>query len=179
MVACDPRSVFLGRRRIIASSQGDSDMPKKPTHADAELILKLYDARREAEMRKARHWWSTTFWPQSADEIVKVMRGMGTQENAWFRQVLGYWGMASSFVSHGILSEELFFEPSFSGEMFFLYAKLEPYLGELREKMQNPMLLANLEKLVRSKTGQERYKVISKNVENLRKARVESMAKAS
>lgn len=154
-------------------------MPRKPSHADAELILKLYDARREAEIRKARKWWTSTFWPESADEIVKVLRGSGTDENAWFRQVLGYWSMAASFVTHGVLSEDLFFEPSFSGEMFFIYAKLEPYLAEVREKMQNPLLLANLEKLARSKLGRERYKIVSRNVENMRKARTESVAKAS
>ena len=153
-------------------------MPK-PTHADAELILKLYDARRESEIRKARKWWTETFWPQSADEVVGVMRGMGSPENAWLRQVLGYWSMASSFVNHGILNEDLFLEPSFSGEMFFVYAKIEPFLKEVREKQQNPQLLANLEKIVRSKKGQERYKVISKNVENARKARAENLAKAS
>jgi hypothetical protein len=150
----------------------------QPTHADAELILKLYEARREAEIRKARQWWTTTFWPESADEIVKVMRSAGSPENAWLRQVLGYWNMAGSFVSHGVLNEDLFFEPSFSGEMFFIYAKVEPFLKDLREKLQNPMLLANLEKLIHSQKGQERYKVVSKNVENLRKARVESLAKA-
>jgi hypothetical protein len=107
------------------------------------------------------------------------MRSIGAQENAWIRQVLGYWSMASSFVSHGVLNEDLFFEPSFSGEMFFIYAKVEPFLPELREKMQNPLLLANLEKLAHSEKGKERYKVISKNVENLRKARMENMAKAS
>lgn len=153
-------------------------MPQ-PTHADAELILNLYDTRREAEIRKARTWWTATFWPESADDILKVMRAMGSQENAWLRQVLGYWGMASSFVSHGILNEDLFFEPSFSGEMFFVYAKLEPYLKELREKLQNPLLLVNLEKLIQSPKGQERYKVISNNVQNMRKARAENMAKAS
>jgi hypothetical protein len=151
----------------------------QPTHADAELILKLYDARREAEIRKARQWWTTTFWPESADDIVKIMRSIGAQENAWIRQVLGYWSMASSFVSHGVLNEDLFFEPSFSGEMFFIYAKIEPYLKELREKLQNPLLLVNLEKLVHTQKGQELYKVISKNVENLRKVRTENMAKAS
>jgi hypothetical protein len=150
-----------------------------PTHADCELILKLYETRREPEIRKARQWWAATFWPESADEVLKIMRSMGSQENAWLRQVLGYWSMASSFVSHGILNEDLFFEPSFSGEMFFVYAKLEPFLKELREKLQNPLLLANLEKLISSPQGQERYKVISNNVQNMRKARAESMAKAS
>ena len=151
----------------------------QPTYADAELILKLYDARREAELRKARQWWTTTFWPESADDILKIIRGMGSQENAWLRQVLGYWGMATSFVSHGVLSEDLFFEPSFSGEMFVIYAKIEPYLKELREKLQNPTMLANIEKLIHSEKGQERYKTISRNVENMRKARAENMAKAS
>jgi len=153
-------------------------MPK-PTHADAELILKLYDARRESEIRKARSWFTGTFWPESADDIIKVIRGSGTQENAWFRQVLAYWSMASSFVSHGVLNEDLFLEPASSGEMFFIYAKVEPFLKEVREKLQNPQLLANIEKLARSKAGQERYKVILKNVEIVRKARAESLAKAS
>ena len=149
-----------------------------PTHADAELILKLYDARREPEIRKARQWWTTTFWPESADDIIKVIRSMGSQENNFLRMVLGYWGMAGSFVTNGVLSEDLFFEPSCSGEMFLIYAKLEPYLKEVREKMQNPMLLVNLEKLVQSEKGQERYKVMSRNIENMRKARAENLAKA-
>jgi hypothetical protein len=150
-----------------------------PTHADCELILKLYETRREPEIRKARQWWAATFWPESADEVLKIMRSMGTQENAWLRQVLGYWSMASSFVSHGVLNEDLFFEPSFSGEMFVIYAKLEPYLQELREKLQNPRLLGNLEKLIQSPKGQERYKITSRSVENMRKARQENLAKAS
>ena len=150
----------------------------KPTHADAELILKLYEARRETEIRKARQWWTTTFWPESADDIVKVMRASGTQENGWFRQVLGYWGMAGSFVSHGVLSEELFFEASFCGEMFVIFLKLEPFLEEVREKTQNPTLLVNLEKLVRSEAGKDRYATVSRNVANMRKARAER-AKAS
>lgn len=149
-----------------------------PTHADAELILKLYDARREPEIRKARQWWTATFWPESADDIIKVIRAMGSQENNFLRMVLGYWGMAGSFVTNGVLNEDLFFEPSFSGEMFLIYAKVEPYLKDLREKMQNPMLLANLEKLVCSEKGKERYKVMSRNVENMRKARAENLAKA-
>jgi hypothetical protein len=149
-----------------------------PTHADAELILKLYEARREPEIRKARQWWTASFWPESADDIIKVIRAMGSQENNYLRMVLGYWGMAGSFVTNGVLSEDLFFEPSCSGEMFLIYAKVEPYLKELREKMQNPMLLANLEKLVKSEKGQERYKVMTRNVENMRKARAENLAKA-
>ena len=150
-----------------------------PTHADAELILKLYDARREPELRKARQWWTGTFSPESADDIVKFLRSGGSRENAWLRQVLGYWSMATSFVSHGILNEDLFYEPSCSGEMFVIYAKVDSFVKELREKLQNPLLLANIEKMVKSEKGLERYKVAVRNVENMRKARAENLAKAS
>ena len=150
-------------------------MPK-PNYADAELILKLYDARREPELRKARQWFTGTFWPESADDVLKVIRAAGTQENAWFRQVLGYWSMASSFVTQGVVNDDLFLEPSSSGEMFFTYAKIEPFLKEVREKAQNPIFLANIEKLARSKKAQERFKIISRNVANARKARAESLA---
>jgi hypothetical protein len=85
-------------------------MPKKPTAADAQLILELYDLRREAEMRKARSWWGGSFWPQNADEVVKVATAFATPENAWLRQVLGYWDMAASLVLRGALNEDLFFD---------------------------------------------------------------------
>ena len=148
-----------------------------PTHADAELILKLYDARREPELRKARAWMVASFWPQNADEIIAVIRAGNTQENAWFRQVGGYWGMAASFVTHGVLSEEMFLEMSVSGEMFFIYAKVAPFLAELREKMQNPGLFANFEKIITgSQLARDRFVQVSKNVENARKARLEAKA---
>ena len=65
-------------------------MSKKAIASDAELILKLYDLRREPEMRKARNWMLMEFWPKNADDFVKVANAMGTQENAWLRQVGGY-----------------------------------------------------------------------------------------
>jgi hypothetical protein len=140
-------------------------MPKKPTLADAELILKLYDLRREAEIRKARNWWLVSFWPQDADDVMKVAQAMGTQENNWLRQVPGYWELAASLVLHGTLSETLFLEPAFSGEMFLIFAKLHPFLADVREKMQNPRLLANVEKVIKkSKAGQERLKIVEQRV---------------
>jgi hypothetical protein len=73
-------------------------MAKKPTHADAQLILQLYDLRREAEMRKARNWSTAQFWPQSAEDYIKVSSAMGTPENAYLRQVNSYWDMVASFI---------------------------------------------------------------------------------
>lgn len=155
-------------------------MPRKPTTADADLILKLYDARREAEIRKARQWWTGSFWPTSADDVLQISRSTG-QENAWYRQVLGYWNMAASFVIHGAVSEDLFLETAFSGEMYFIFSKLQPFLKELREKMQNPLFLANIEKVImRSKTGRERLAIFTRNLAARRKAMAEAaQAKAS
>jgi len=134
-------------------------MSKKPTAADAELIVKLYDLRREAEMRKARQWWVVTFWPDSADDLAKIAMAAGTQENNWLRQVTGYWEMAASFVLHGTLSEELFMELAFSGEMFVIFAKVRPFLKDLRTQLKSPTIMANLEKLItRSKAGRHTLK---------------------
>lgn len=134
-------------------------MPKKPTAADAELILKLYDLRREAEMRKARHWWVVNFWPESADDLARIAMAVGTQENNWLRQVTGYWEMAASFVLHGTLSEDLFMELACCGEMFIIYAKARPFLKDLRVQLKSPTLMSNIEKLItRSKSGRETLK---------------------
>jgi hypothetical protein len=127
-------------------------MSSTPTTADSELIVKLYDLRREAEIRKARNWW-LGFWPESADDILKIATALGSQENAWLRQVGGYWEMAASFVLHGTLNRELFLEPSFSGEMFVIYGKVEPFVKEVRETMQSPNIFGNVEKLIATSPG--------------------------
>jgi len=145
-------------------------MPKKPTPADAELILKLYDLRREAEIRKARNWWLVDFWPETADDFMKVAQALGTQENAWLRQVAGYWELAASLVIHGAVNETLFLEPAFSGEMFLIFAKLHPFLKDVREKMQNPRMLANVETVIKkSKASQERLKAVEHRLAARRK----------
>ena len=153
-------------------------MSKKPTAADAQLIMQLYDLRREAEMRKARSWWLGEFWPQSADDFMKIAGAMGSQENNWLRQVGGYWSMAASFVLHGALSEELFIQPAVSGEMVFVFAKVQPFLKELREKSGDPQLFGDIEKVITgSKFGRERLKLTLKRVETMREKR--TLAKAS
>jgi hypothetical protein len=150
---------------------------KKPTVADAQLILQLYDLRREAEMRKARHWWIAEFFPENSEEFMKVSSSLGTQENNWFRQVLGYWGMAASFVLQGVLNEDLFLQPAFSGEMFLIFAKVQPFLKELREKLGDPHVLKNVEEVATgTKFGRERLKFLAKRVEMLRQKRAELKA---
>jgi hypothetical protein len=144
-------------------------MAKKATVDDARLILELYDLKREAEMRKARQWWLVTFWPSDADEYMKVAMSLGAEENNWLRQVLSYWGIACSFVRNGVLSEKLFFTPSFCGELFFIFAKVRPFLGELREKAKNPDLFLNVEQTIMgSKIGRAQFAKVEPRVQALR-----------
>lgn len=154
-------------------------MPKKPTVADAQLILQLYDLRREAEMRKARHWFAGEFFPQSADDFLKVAWAAGTQENAWLRQVSGYWNIVASFVLQGVLNEELFLQPGFSGELFVIYAKIHPHVKELRKKLDDPEFFLTIEKVVtRTKWGRNRLAFMTKRVETMRQRLAESKAAA-
>src|ERR1022692_4379806 len=153
-------------------------MSKKPTATDAHLLMQLYDLRREPEMRKAPNWWVTGFWLERVDDFMKVAGAMGSQENNWLRQVTGYWSMAVSFVLQGALSEELFIQPAVSGEMFVIFAKVHPFLKELREKLGDPEAFANIEKVITgSKYGRERLKFMLKRVEMMREKR--AVAKAS
>ncbi len=144
-------------------------MAKKATPTDAQLIMQLYDLRREAEMRKARQWWMNEFFPQSANDFLKVASAFGMQENAWLRQVSGYWGIVTSFVLAGVLNEELFLQPGFSGELFVMYAKLHPFVKELREKLDDPEFFLNVEKAVtRTKWGRNRLQFMIKRIDMMR-----------
>jgi hypothetical protein len=139
--------------------------------------LQLYDLRREAEMRKARTWWANEFFPQSADDFLKVAGAFGTQENAWLRQVSGYWGIVSSFVLSGVLNEELFLQPGFSGELFVMYSKIHPFIKDLREKLNDPEVFLNVEKAVtRTKWGRNRLQFMMKRVETMRQKIAERKA---
>ena len=108
----------------------------KATTADAQLILQLYDLRREAEMRKARNFIGS-FSPKSFEDVMKVVGAFGNQENAWFRQVYSYWEMAASLVLRGAVNDTLFNDNS--GEMYFVFAKIKPFLKQLRETLNSKM----------------------------------------
>ena len=148
----------------------------KATTADAQLILQLYDLRREAEMRKARAWFAVTFSPQSADDLIQLVGSPG-QENAWFRQVLGYWEMAASLVLRGAVNDTLFNDNS--GEMYFVFAKIKPFLKQLRETLNSPEFLGNIEKAIeRNPDGQKRLALVEQRIAKFEKTRAQSSAAA-
>ncbi len=108
-------------------------------------ILKLYELRREEKMRAARAWFFSEFAPESAMDIINLYRG-GEQASANFRTVVSYWDMASSFVLNGAIDEKMFLDAN--GEHIFVYAKIQPFLAEIRELFNEPEYLIHLEQLV-------------------------------
>jgi hypothetical protein len=109
----------------------------------ADLIMKLYDLRREATMREARNWF-ISFFPESVEDIMKTM--VDPQTSAYYRMVTTYWDMASGFVNHGAIDEEMFLDAN--GECWVIFAKVQPYLDGVRKILENPNYLKNLEKLL-------------------------------
>lgn len=108
----------------------------------AELIMQLYDLRREATMREARKWF-VAFFPSSGDELIEVM--VDPKTSGYYRMVVSYWDMAAGFVNRGALDEEMFLESN--GEALMVFSKIEPYLEEVRSLMDNPGYAKNLETL--------------------------------
>lgn len=112
---------------------------------DAMAILKLYELRRDEQMRASRQWFFTDFAPKSAMDIVKLYRD-GERASANFRMITSYWDMACSLVLNGAIDEKTFLDAN--TEHIFVYAKIEPFLAEIRELFNEPDFLLNLETLV-------------------------------
>jgi hypothetical protein len=147
--------------------------------ADADLILKLYDLRREKVMREARNWFFT-FNPTSAAEYMETLM---SEQGAYLRMVISYWDMAASLVNNGAIDEQLFNDAN--GEHLFIFAKIEPILEELRQTWNEPNMLKHFETLVRRIPDsdkkladiRERIKMIGKMIAE-RQARAQAAGQA-
>ncbi len=111
-------------------------------YESARLNLTLFDMRREAELRKARHWFITEFHPETSEQYFTTLT---SDKNAWMRMVMGYWDMAASMVVHGAIDQSMFIAAH--GEIIGAFAKVHPFLGDVRARM-GPMVLAHMEQVV-------------------------------
>lgn len=131
------------------------------THHDAELILKLYDLRRETELRKARTFLGFDFWPNSMDDFATTISVPGSDANRYWRQGISFWEMAAQLVLHGAINEELFLDTA--GELFFFLAKFKPFLPELRKTQ--PELFKAMEALANhSEAGKQKLAAFEQRV---------------
>lgn len=132
-----------------------------PKHEDAKLILRLYDLRREKVMREARTWFAQQFHPTSAEDFQTALRG---PQSAYLRMVGTYWDMAAALVLQGAIDAEMF--NACNGEHMFVFAKIQPYLDELRKKLNNPHAYQNLEKVALARPGAK--ELLERMRENMR-----------
>jgi hypothetical protein len=131
------------------------------TYDDANLILRLYELRREDKMRAARNWFVANFRCTTMAEMGELCPP-GTEANAYFRQVVSYWDMAGSFVNSGVMNADLFYMNT--REILLVWERVKPVIAEMRAGFKDPGYLGNLEKagqgcaefLVRN-SGEEAY----------------------
>jgi hypothetical protein len=117
-------------------------MATHATYDDANLILRLFELRREEKLRAARDWFGMNFAAATAEELTQLLP-QGSQENTYFRMVIGYWDMAASFVTSGVLNQELFLQSS--GELLFVWERVRELVPSMREMYKNPEAFKNLE----------------------------------
>ncbi len=129
---------------------------------EADLILRLYDLRREAKMRQARDYYFMEFNPASVADVEKTMF---TEQGAYVRMVWSYWDMAAGLVNHGAISKDLFDDTN--GEYLGVFAKVEPMLKDLRAAF-DPRFMVNLEKLIDSlPSGRERVARVRQRIQEV------------
>ena len=117
-------------------------MISKPTYDDANLILRLYEMRREDRMRRARAWFTSQFKVKTWEELQKLAPG-GSDENASYRMVVTYWDMVASFITTGVLHKELFFQ---SGrELLLVWERMRDVLPEVRQQYKDPNFWPHIE----------------------------------
>ncbi len=109
----------------------------------ADLIMKLYDLRREPKMREARAW-IITFFPESVDDVMRAIVDEST--SAHYRMVTSYWDMAAGFVNQGAIDETMFLLSA--SEAWVVYSKVEPFIDQIRENMGSPAVMKQLEDLL-------------------------------
>jgi hypothetical protein len=117
---------------------------ENPDNYDAELLLRLYELRREEKLRRAREWMIGRFQADSVEDFNSQFP-LGSEENAFFRMAVSYWDMAASLVNHGLLKEDLFFENT--AEFWLTWEKVKHLAPAIREARKNPLAWKNLETL--------------------------------
>jgi hypothetical protein len=116
-------------------------LKESPDHLDADLIIKLYDLRREPVMRESRDAMNRDYWPRTAEDALAVLKPDHPLNRAW-RQTTTYWEMVYGMARHGIINADFLVENS--GEGLFLFARAEPFLARIREA-SSPRALQNAE----------------------------------
>ncbi|HKT47112.1 MAG TPA: hypothetical protein VJP87_06260 [Candidatus Acidoferrales bacterium] len=112
------------------------------TYEEVNLMLKLYEMRREARLRQARSWFLENFHPTSPEDMMQKYP-QGSEENTFIRMVISYWEMVASIVNRGLINDELFFESN--GEIWVVWDRMRAIVPTWRAAFKNPFLFSNIE----------------------------------
>src|SRR5215471_19614504 len=146
----------------MAGKKRSSRPEPKATAADAEIVMRLFEFRRDETMRKARNYVTFEFSPRTNEELLSVLGAFGTPEQTYWRMVSSYWEQAASLVNRGAVHAGLF--DDWANELYFLYAKYKEFLPAVRANM-NPTAWQNIEKLAnRSAETRERVARMEKMI---------------
>jgi hypothetical protein len=116
----------------------------QPTYDDASLLLRLYEIRREAKMRQARHWFLFEFKPGAWGQL-RNQFFTGEEQDNHLRMVVSYWDMVCALVKQGVLNKDLFY--STNGEHLVVWDKTKPWVEGVRQEFKNPLMLRHLEEI--------------------------------
>jgi hypothetical protein len=112
------------------------------SYDEVNLMLRLYDLRREPQLRKARAWFVEHFHPQSPEEMA-LKYPQSSEENTYIRMVISYWEMVASIVNRGLINDELFFENN--GEIWVVWDRMRAVVPTWRSAFRNPTMFGNIE----------------------------------
>lgn len=112
------------------------------TYEEVNLMLKLYEMRREPRLRQARSWFLEHFHPSTPEEMIERFP-QGGEENTFIRMVISYWDMVAGIVNRGLINDELFFESN--GEIWVVWDRMRSIVPAWRAAFKNPLLFSNIE----------------------------------
>jgi hypothetical protein len=130
------------------------------TAADAELVLRLYELRREETLRKARRFLVFDFNPKTLEELRAVTRDTKSQYNPYWRQAMSFWEMAHSMVLRGAVDPDLFLDSNVEG--ILIYAKFHHFHAETEKQSGNPFMGKTAELIAKYPAAKARYEVFLK-----------------
>jgi hypothetical protein len=112
------------------------------TYDEVNLMLRLYELRREPRLREARAWFVEHFHAATPEELMQRYP-QGSQENTYIRMVISYWDMVASIVNRGLINDELFFESN--GEIWVVWDHMRSIVPTWRAAFKNPLLFSAIE----------------------------------
>jgi hypothetical protein len=147
------------------------------SYEEVNLMLRLYDMRREPRLRQARAWFVENFHPTSVEDMMEKYP-QGSEENTYIRMVISYWDMVASIVNRGLINDELFFESN--GEIWVVWDRMRTIVPIWRAAFKNPRLFANIEETYkRLETWREKHAPGSSAAMRNMMAQIMSKPKAS